>query len=155
MILNWLIAESVDEVGVSLFDFFTIGHICMGIGIFLVFSLFYTIPMSKKEGTSQIILPLWAVWVITLALGIIWEIIENTLFFEIGIKFENRLDSIANIITDIIFVGLGGLSSWIFAHLVFRSQVGSWPYYLFGFIGLGLWIGIFLILRYITINVPL
>jgi hypothetical protein len=144
---NWLIAETIDDVGYSVFDFFSIGHICMGIGIFLVFSLFYTIPMSKQEGTSQIILPLWAVWVITVIIGIAWEFIENIIFYEIGIKFENRQDSIANIISDIIFVGLGGLSSWFFAHLVFRSHAKVWPYYLFGIIGLGLWISVFLILR--------
>ncbi|TFG00219.1 MAG: hypothetical protein EU541_02945 [Promethearchaeota archaeon] len=147
MLLNWFIAESVDEVGISWFDFFSIGHICMGIGIFLVFSLFYTIPMTKKEGTSQIILPLWVVWIITVIVGIAWEFIENILFYELGIKFEHRLDSIANIITDIIFVGLGGLFSWLFAHLVFRTQSKVWAYYLFGLIGLGLWVCVFLILR--------
>jgi hypothetical protein len=156
MLSNWFIAESVEEVGLSWFDFFSIGHICMGIGIFLIFSLFYTIPMSKEEGTSQILLPLWAVWVITVLAGIAWEFIENILFYELGIKFENRLDSIPNIITDILFVGVGGLGSWLFAHLVFSSPHRKiWPYYVFGLIGLGLWIGVFLILRYITLEAPI
>ncbi|TXT62659.1 MAG: membrane protein of unknown function [Promethearchaeota archaeon] len=151
MLINWLYAEGPADVGLSFLDFYSVGHICMGIGIFLLFSLLYTIPMGKEEGTSQIILPLWAVWVITVIAGIAWEIIENTLFFDLGLKFELRADSIPNIISDIIFVAIGGAGMWIFAHLLFKYQKKIWPYYVLGLLGLVLWIGIFLILRFFTL----
>ncbi|MBD3196981.1 MAG: hypothetical protein GF317_18150 [Candidatus Lokiarchaeota archaeon] len=151
MILNWLIADNIDEVGLSWFDFYSIGHICMGIGIFLLFSFLYTIPMTKTEDRSQVHLPLWGIWLLTLLMGIIWEIVENVLFFELGIKFEGRKDSLQNVFTDILLVGVGGLLTWLFAHLVFKYHVKTWPYYVFGLIGLGLWIGLFLILRYTTL----
>jgi len=148
---NWFIAVGIEEVGISFFDFYSVGHICMGIGIFLLFSLFYTIPMAKEEGSSQILLPLWGIWLITVIIGIIWEIIENTLFFDLGIKFEGRLDSPANIISDILCVALGGGGMWIFAHLIFKYQKKTWPYYLLGILGLAAWIIVFLILRATTL----
>ncbi len=151
MIFNWFIALDVSEVGISWFDFFSIGHICMGIGIFLLFSLFYTIPMSKSNGTGQVKLPLWGVFLITVGIAILWEFIENILLYHFGLKFEGRRDSVANIVTDIIFVGVGGLGMWILAHLIFKYNKKVWPYYVIGIIGLALWIGVFLILRYFTL----
>ncbi len=155
MLFNKFIAEFSGEVGQSWFDFFTIGHLCMGIGIFLLFSLFYTIPMGKDKGVSRIILPLWVVWIITVLMGILWEIVENTIFYHIGIKFETRLDSFQNIFTDILFVGLGGLITWILAHFIFKAQKRAWVYYVFGITGLSLWIGLFIVLRYLTLSHPL
>ena len=52
MLLNLWFATTADEVGISVFDFFSIGHICFGIGLFLFWSLFYTIP--KKKGRIPI-----------------------------------------------------------------------------------------------------
>jgi hypothetical protein len=149
MIFNWFIAENVNEVGISLFDFYSLGHICMGIGVFLFFSLFYTIPMSKQEGYEQVGMPLWVVWIITIIIGVAWEFVENIIFFEWGIKFEGRQDSILNIISDISLVGLGGLGTWLFAHLIFKYHKKVWPYYLFGIIGFGIWFGFFIIARYL------
>jgi len=151
MIGNWLIAETSAEVGQSFLDFYSIGHLCGGIAIFLFFSLFYTIPMSKDEGASQVYLPLWAIWLITITIGIIWEIVENTILWEFNLKFEGRLDSIENLVMDIIFVAIGGLSSWLFAHLIFRYHKKPWPYYAFGIFNLIIWLGIFIIWRYITL----
>lgn len=150
MLINEFIATSVDEVGISALDFFSIGHICMGIGIFLFLSLFYTIPMSKDDG-SQVILPLWLVWILTMVLGIAWEFLENILFIELGIKFEGRQDSIINIITDISLVGVGGLGMWLLAHWIFKTPKLHWLYYLLGIIGFALWIGVFIVLRYLTL----
>ena len=151
MIGNWLIAETIDEVGISLIDFYSIGHICGGIGTFLLFSLLYTIPMSKEEGSSQVYLPLWAVWLLTVAIGILWEVLENTVFFDLGLKFEGRLDSTQNLVMDIVFVAIGGLGSWLFAHLIFRFHKSPWPYYIFGIINVILFIGVFIIWRGLTI----
>jgi hypothetical protein len=46
MLSNWLLATEISEVGLSWFDFYSIGHLCFGIGLFLFFSLFYTVPKS-------------------------------------------------------------------------------------------------------------
>ncbi len=155
MIINWLVATTTEEVGISWFDFYSIGHVCMGIGIFLFFSLLYTIPMSN-EGESQVILPLWAIWILTVLLGIGWEFLENIIFIEMGIKFEGRLDSVQNITTDILIVAIGGLGGWLFCHEVFVKDKNVWAYYIFGLIGFTIWIVVFIILRYFTYkNTPI
>lgn len=149
MLFNWLFAEIATEVGISWFDFYSIGHICFGIGLFLFFSLFYTIP--KKHGKTPIF-SLFFVFIISLACIILWEVLENVLFIGLGWKFEGRLDSLQNITTDIIIGILGSLVSWLFCHEVFVKDKNIWAYYIFGIIGFGLWLGVFIILRAFTIT---
>ena len=146
-----LVATTPDEVGIAALDFYTIGHICMGIAIFLVFSLFYTIPM-KSKGDSRVLMPLWLIWIITVACGIAWEYFENTIFIELGWKFEGRKDSILNSITDIIFVGVGGLGMWWLAKKLFDKGKYTFLYYFLGILGFALWIGVFIVLRSATFN---
>ncbi len=154
MLLNQIVATTIPEVGISAFDFYSFGHICMGIGIFLFFSLFYVVPML--HGTSdKPWLKLWMVWAITFAIGIAWEFFENIVLYDMGLKFEGRRDSIINSISDIILVGIGGAGSWIFALHIINEYKNPWGYYLFGLIGFGLWLGLFIILRYLTFkNTP-
>jgi hypothetical protein len=150
MAIEW-IATTPDLVGIAAFDFYSIGHICMGIGIFLFFSLFYTIPRHGK-GNTRVLLPLWDVRIITVACGILWEYVENTVFIDLGIKFEGRADSTINIITDIIFVGIGGLAMWYLAHKIFEEGKFTFFYYLLGIVGFLLWISIFIVLRSATLT---
>ena len=147
MLLNELIATEIDEVGTSWFDFYSIGHICFGIGLFLFFSLFYTIP--KKKGKTPIFSLLF-VFILTIVCSIIWEILENILFLEMGWKFEGRADSWQNITTDILLCAIGGLGTWLFAYITFEKEKSAFAYYTFGVIGFGVWLGIFIILRYLT-----
>lgn len=149
MMFNWFFAETANEVGVSWFDFYSIGHICFGIGVFLFFSLFYTIP--KNKGKTPLFSLLF-VFILTLIILILWEVIENLLFIEIGWKFENRVDSWQNITTDILIGIVGALSSWVFCHLIFVKGKSVWAYYIFGIIGFGLWLGVFIIFRGITLT---
>ena len=128
MLISEFIATKSSEVGLSWFDFYSIGHICMGIGIFLFFSLFYTIPMAKEDDLSQVKLHIWTVWVITIICGIAWEYIENVYFIEWGLKFEGRKDSMENMVTDVLLVAVGGFGSWMLAHLVFATQKNHWIY---------------------------
>jgi hypothetical protein len=144
MILNWLIAENNLEVGWSWFDFFSIGHICFGIGVFLFFSLFYTIPKNKGK---KPILSLLAVFIISVIIFIAWEALENLLFPILGWKFEGRVDSWPNLLWDIGFGMIGALGSWLFCYLIFLKEKSIWGYYIFGLIGFGLWLGVFIILR--------
>ena len=144
MMFNWLFAENFAEVGISWFDFYSIGHICFGIGAFTILSLFYTIP--KKRGKTPLISLLF-VFILSFLLFIGWELLENILFIEIGWKFEGRIDSWANIIIDIIMGIVGGLGCWGFCYWIFEKEGHIWEYYLFGICGFGLWLGVFMIMR--------
>ena len=147
MILSEIIATKTSEVGVSWFDFYSIGHICFGIGVFLFFSLGYTIP--KAKGRTPLF-SLFFVFIVTLFILVAWEILENTLLFLSNLKFEDRPDSFRNIFTDILFGILGAIGTWIFAYITFEKDKKIWPYYMFGILGLILWLGVFIILRYLT-----
>lgn len=149
MLFDEFIATEIGEVGVSWFDFYSIGHICLGIGLFLFWSLFYTIP--KKKGRIPIF-SLMFVFILTIVCAIIWEIIENTVFLDLGWKFENRMDSWQNAITDVLLCAVGGLGTWLFAYLIFEKERSAFGYYTFGIIGFGVWIGVFIILRYLTLQ---
>ena len=100
MLLNKLIATEISEVGISWFDFYSIGHICFGIGLFLFFSLFYTLPKRKYNTTP--IFSLLFVFILTIISSILWEVIENLVFLDLGWKFEDRLDSWQNMTTDVL-----------------------------------------------------
>ena len=153
MIFNWFVATTVNEVGISWFDFYSIGHICFGIGVFLFFSLLYTIPKSK--GYTPI-LSLFAVFIATAIILVLWEVVENTFLFWSNLKFENRADSIQNSFTDIVLGAIGALGAWLFAYLIYEKEKNIWDYYIFGLISFGLWLGIFVILRYFTLlNAPI
>ncbi len=153
MILNAIIATTSSEVGVSWLDFYSIGHICFGIAIFLFFSLFYTIPKAKGHTP---LFSLLFVFILTVIILIAWEILENTLLFVINLKFEDRVDSPQNIFTDIVFGILGGLGAWVFAYMTFEKDRKVWPYYTFGILAFILWLGVFIILRNLTLhNAPI
>ena len=149
MMLNELIATEIGEVGISWFDFYSIGHICFGIGLFLFFSLFYTIP---KRNHNTPIFSLIFVEILTITFAVLWEVIENLVFLNLGWKFENRADSWKNMTTDVLFGAIGGLGTWLFAYITFEKEKNSVAYYTFGIIGFGVWIGIFIILRYLTFH---
>jgi len=145
--MQCIVGLTFQEAGQCAFDFFSLGHICMGIGIFLFWSLFYTIPKSKGRTP---LFSLLFVFILTIICGIIWEIIENTLFFELGLKFEGLSDSGINIMTDILLVAVGGLGSWLYCYLIFEKDKKIRAYYIFGLISFAIWLIFFFILRYIT-----
>ncbi len=148
MLLNWLFATEISEVGISWLDFYSIGHICYGIGLFLFFSLFYTIP--KKKGKVPIFSLLF-VFILTVIFAVLWEIMENIIFLDLGWKFEDRPDSWQNMFTDVLFGVIGGIGTWIFAYITFEKERNSFAYYTFGIIGFGVWISVFIVLRYFTL----
>ncbi|MHA2037288.1 MAG: hypothetical protein ACW972_09700 [Promethearchaeota archaeon] len=148
MLFNWFIATNISEVGISWFDFYSIGHICYGIGLFLFFSLFYTIP--KKKGAVPIFSLLF-VFILVIIFAILWEVVEHLLFLDLGWKFENRPDSLQNMFTDVLLGAIGALGTWLFAYITFEKDKNSFAYYTFGIIGFGVWFGIFIVLRYLTL----
>ena len=152
MLYNWFIATTTSEVGQSWFDFYSIGHICFGIGVFILFSLFYAIP--KAKGYTPIF-SLLMVFICSMIIMILWEIGENLVVFLIGmeyLKFEGRPDSWQNLTTDILIGALGASIAWVYAYLAFEKDKKIWEYYMFGIINLGIWFGVFIILRYFTLT---
>ncbi|MFW9829621.1 MAG: hypothetical protein ACFFEY_18750 [Candidatus Thorarchaeota archaeon] len=115
--------------------------------MFLFWSLFYTIP--KKRGRIPIFSLLF-VFILTVVCAVIWEIVEQTILLNLGLKFENRLDSWQNMTTDVLLCAVGGLGTWLFAYITFEKEKSALAYYIFGIIGFGVWIGVFIILRYLT-----
>jgi len=148
MILNEIIATKASEVGVSWFDFFSIGHICFGIGVFLFFSLGYSIPKSRGDTP---ILSLLAVFILTFIILIAWEVVENTLFIDIGWKFGDR-DSPRNILTDIVLGTIGALSMLLWAYEAFEKDKKHWPYYVFGLIMFVIWLLVFGVFGFLTLS---
>ncbi|MHA1491902.1 MAG: hypothetical protein ACTSRI_19900 [Promethearchaeota archaeon] len=119
---------SVEEyVGRSPWDFYSWGHIDMGIASFLLLSLMITIT-EALIGPS--IFNWWHIMIFVLIFGVVWEIFENTVLYLIGAKFENRQDSIWNLLWDIIFVCIGGLAMWLLKFIIMDSmgRGGTWFY---------------------------
>ena len=148
MILSEIIATTEAEVGVSWFDFFSIGHICFGIGVFLFFSLLYSIP--KARGDTPIF-SLLAVFILTFIILIAWEVVENTLFIDIGWKFGDR-DSPRNILTDIVLGTISALGMLLWAYEAFEKGKKHWPCYVFGLIMFVIWLLVFSIFRLLTLS---
>jgi hypothetical protein len=144
-----LFATDPSMVGIAWFDFYSIGHFCFGIAIFLIFSLFYTIP--KHKGKTPIFSLLF-VFILMILLLILWEFLEYFVFLDLGWKFEGRPDSWQNITTDLLIGTFGGIISWIFCHEVFVKDKNIWAYYIFGIIGFSLWLVVWYVLRYFTIT---
>ncbi len=107
-----LLATSQDHVGISAWDYYSWGHIGMGIASFLIFSLINTIP-SLVDKKLVYLIPYWSILLLVVAFAVGWEILENTLLLSWGFKFEGRKDSLQNSFWDILFVTLGGLIMWV------------------------------------------
>jgi hypothetical protein len=91
MILNWFWAQNPAEVSQVVFDFFSFAHVCMGIVFFAAISLISTLRNFVDPNNFKVKMGHW-IWffVGTLIFAIVWEIIENTLLFELGWKYQNQ-----------------------------------------------------------------
>ena len=147
MILNEIIATIPEQVGLAWLDFYSIGHICFGLGVFLFLSLFYVIP--KHRGHTEWV-ALWFLFILAIGVLVLWEVIENTLFMSMGIKFEGRADSIENLSTDLLFGFVGVIINCVAAKAIVKKNK-MWGYYIPGIIAFGLWLGIFFIARFYTL----
>lgn len=98
-----LIASDRRLVGISPLDCFTWGHIAFGVLSFIV-ELFFVVFLSLEKGFVL----WWDVMLAIILISITWDLVENTLLIGIGVKFENRRDSVSNIFSDVFFVSLSG-----------------------------------------------
>jgi len=99
-----IIASEAKDVAISPLDCFTWGHLMFGVLSFSV-DLLFIVGLSLNPG----LLLWWSIILTLILIGVSWDIIENTIFIEIDIKFENRRDSTINIFSDVFFVTIGGL----------------------------------------------
>ncbi|MBY8983972.1 MAG: hypothetical protein KGD65_02790 [Candidatus Lokiarchaeota archaeon] len=122
------IGRIMDYVGRSPLDFYSWGHIAFGIGAFSIFSLIITIFELIFSTTA--VMPWWWIMTFVIAVGIGWEVIENTILWKLGVKFENRRDSFVNAFFDVIFVILGGLATWLLKWIIMdvMGEFGRWFY---------------------------
>jgi hypothetical protein len=124
-----LIGDVEDYVGRSPWDFYSWGHIDMGIFSFLMLSLIITVPSFYLGLSAQSSIWWWLIFVLTLMIGIIWEILENSVLYYWGLR-PGGLDSAKNCLWDIIFVTLGGGIMWITQFIIMGilNQKGTWFY---------------------------
>ncbi len=107
---------SVEEyVGRSAWDFYSWGHVALGIASFMLLSLMITVT-EALIGPS--IFSWWHILVLVLIVAVIWELFENTVLYVLGAKFENRRDSFWNALWDIIFAIIGAITMWLFKHII-------------------------------------
>lgn len=123
------------ELATGWIDVWSAGHIGFGMTIFCGISLAYTLP--RRHDNEELISILF-VFIITMLSLIIWEIVENTLLLEIGIKLIP--DSPQNIISDLIFGVFGAGSQLILFNIYYEEKKKVKTYYGFGIAGLILFI---------------
>jgi len=120
----------------SPWDFYSWGHIDMGIASFLLLSLLIT---ATEALIGPAILSWWHIMLFVFIFGVVWELFENIVLLSLGAKFENRRDSLVNSVWDIIFVCIGGAVMWLFKYLIMDlwGYQGRW-FYIVGAISFGI-----------------
>jgi len=116
-----LVGTVEEYVGRSPLDFYSWGHIELGIASFLLLSLLITVTEAL---IGPALLSWWHIIVIIIIIAIFWELFENTVLYALGAKFENRRDSLINSLWDIILAVIGGLVMWLFKFLI----MDAWGY---------------------------
>jgi hypothetical protein len=116
-----------DYLGRSPWDFYSWGHIALGIASFALLSLMITITEAYF---GPAFIAWWFILFLTFCVGVIWEILENTLILWWGWRPLNRRDSFINSFWDIIFVTCGGASTWLLKWILkdFLSLQGRYFY---------------------------
>lgn len=116
-----------DYVGRSPWDFYSWGHIALGIGSFSIFSLIITLWEFFVAPSTM---PWYYILIFVLVVALGWELIENTILWRLGLKYENRKDSLINAFFDIVFVILGGLATWLLKWIMMdiMGQLARWFY---------------------------
>ncbi|MFX1567711.1 MAG: hypothetical protein ACFFCV_05005 [Promethearchaeota archaeon] len=116
-----------DYVGRSPWDYYSWGHLAFGIASFSLFSLIITL-WELITGPAPV--PWYSILIFVLVVGIIWEIFENTILWRLGLKYENRKDSLINALFDIFFVFVGGIAAWLMKWIIMdvMGKLGRWFY---------------------------
>ncbi|NHJ25273.1 MAG: hypothetical protein EAX89_11900 [Candidatus Lokiarchaeota archaeon] len=99
----------------SPWDFYSWGHIALGIASFSLLSLMITITEAL---IGPAIIAWWFILLLTFSVGVIWEILENTVILWWGWRPHNRRDTFVNAFWDIIFVTCGGAFTWLLKWII-------------------------------------
>ncbi|TXT64745.1 MAG: membrane protein of unknown function [Promethearchaeota archaeon] len=95
------LAKTKDDISRAAIDCFSFTHIILGFfGYFVLDSISYTILGTSNTPISLILL---------ISFSIIWELFENFVLLQFGIKFASRKDSVLNSVMDVIFFFGGGM----------------------------------------------
>ena len=94
----------LDRVNTAFTDFFTVGHVLFG---YIGYLIGYIIILAMYSGNLALAVGMGIV--ISITVGLVWEFFENFYLFRKGLKFGKRKDSLANSLTDILFVELGAI----------------------------------------------
>ena len=135
------VASIGQPINIGWFDIYTLSQLLFGVATFSFLSLFYTIPKSKEK---EPIFSLLFVFILSLVLIVMWEVLSNTLFIFIGLS---SMDSPQNISSDILFGLLGEGIVWIFALNFFEKKKNVWNYYLLTTIFFGIFITLEIVLN--------
>jgi hypothetical protein len=116
-----------DYVGRAPWDYYSWGHIAFGIAAFALLSLIINL-WELISGPAPI--PWFFILFLVVIAGVVWEIIENTILWRLGLKYENRKDTFINAFFDIFFVFIGGIGTWLLKWIIMdvMGARGLWFY---------------------------
>jgi hypothetical protein len=118
-------AEVGDKTGHAWVDFFSWGHVAMGIGIYTV--TWFIVSLTSAIGISYIC------FISTFVIGCwLWELFENNLVFSWGLKYADKQDSINNMLGDQFFVTIGAIIMWIVEIIIYGNYETYWLYIIAG-----------------------
>jgi hypothetical protein len=115
-----LLATCKEDVSIAAIDFFSFGHALIAYFVYIVFNaILLGIFFSYRNYINLTLI---------FNYGLIWELIENTVLFNRGIKFGYRKDSILNSCFDVIFFFSGGILamfnlSQVFIDFLFHTSI--------------------------------
>ncbi|MBD3352149.1 MAG: hypothetical protein GF364_11735 [Candidatus Lokiarchaeota archaeon] len=130
-------SESSSKIGRVWVDYFSWGHVAMGIGI-------YALVWFIVSFTSTSAISLYCFLITFIVGGWLWEVIENNLIWSWGMKFEDKQDSINNLLGDQFWVCLGAIIIWIVEIIIIGNYAVYWFYIVAGILLLICLIGFFI-----------
>ena len=108
-----------DDVAFSFIDFYTVSHFIFGFITCLIVSLIMYLLFGEMVFVGLSI-------TISINVGLFWEFFENFYLHKKGFKFDNRRDSFANSLTDVLFVNIGAITGGIISSFgLIRLFVGT------------------------------
>ena len=116
------------RVGRAWVDYFTWGHIAMGLGFFTVGYLIVSLFAPVFASCAALLIAAITGW--------LWEVFENNLMWSWGMKFEDRKDSINNLLGDEMWVMFGAILMWIVSIIVLEVETAFWWFYVICAVGL-------------------
>ncbi len=133
-------------VGINWIDIYSFAHVFFGISTFFCLSFYYFIPLYNGK---EVLISLRLCYVLTLIILVGWELLENLLFINIGIK--PKLDSPINITIDLVLGIIGAALQLIFARYVIEQKKNLSVYYVFGVISILINVGSLIIISFFPI----